>query len=78
MAGKSSEMAKFIAGLLFLAPAGLITGFIGIAWLWEFVSGCFFSLSNYCGQSESFKAALFLFAAYGCFRGIMKLWEKTK
>ena len=78
MAGKSAEMTKFILGLLVLTPIGLISGVLGLGWAWEWLSGCFFSLSNYCGQGESFKAIIFLMIAAGCFTGVKNLWEKTK
>lgn len=78
MAGKSAAMTKFILGLLILTPVGLASGLLGIAWAWEWISGCFFSLSNYCGQSESFKAIIFLMIAAGSFTGVKSLWEKTK
>lgn len=78
MAGKSAEMAKFIAGLLVLTPIGLLSGVIGLGWAWEYISGCFFSLSNYCGQDKSFKAVIFLMIAFGCYSGVKSLWGKTK
>ena len=78
MAGKSAAMVKFVLGLAVLSPIGLIAGVIGIGWLWEFLAGCFFSLSYYCGQDKSFKAVLFLGVAVACFGGIKHLWDKTK
>ena len=78
MAGKSAEMTKFIIGLLVLTPVGLVSGFLGLAWAWEWITSCFFSLSNYCGQAESFKAIIFLLIAVASFSGIKSLWEKTK
>jgi hypothetical protein len=78
MAGKSASMMKFIFGLVVLSPIGVISGFLGLAWAWEYLAGCFFSLSYYCGQDKSFKAAIFLFIAFGCFAGIKSLLEKTK
>ena len=78
MANKSVEMVKFVFGLVVLAPIGCVAGFIGLAWVWEYVSGCFFSLSYYCGQDKLFKAIVFLFISGGCFTGIKTLWDKTK
>jgi hypothetical protein len=78
MVGKSASMTKFIFGLVVLSPIGVISGVLGLAWAWEYLAGCFFSLSYYCGQDKSFKAAIFLFIAFGCFAGIKSLWSKTK
>jgi hypothetical protein len=78
MAGKSARMMQFVFGLVILSPIGLISGFLGLAWAWEYLAGCFFSLSYTCGQDKSFKAAIFLFIAYGCFAGVKSLWSKTK
>jgi hypothetical protein len=78
MAGKSSEMIKFVLGLVVLSPIGAISGLIGAGWAWEYLAGCFFSLSYVCGQDKSFKAVIFLAIAAGCFTGIKSLWDKTK
>ena len=78
MAGKSSEMIKFVLGLVVLSPIGLISGIIGISWLWEYLAGCFFSLSYVCGQDKSFKAIVFLAITFGCITAIKSLWDKTK
>lgn len=78
MSSKSSAMVKFVLGLVLLSPVGLICGFLGVAWLWEYLSGCFFSMSYYCGQGDAFKAAIFLTIAGASFTGIQKLWAKTK
>jgi hypothetical protein len=78
MAEKSAAMTKFVLGLVILSPIGLIAGLLGLAWAWEYLRGCFFSLSNYCGQGEVFKAVVFLAIAAGCFTGIKSLWEKAK
>jgi hypothetical protein len=78
MANKSAAMVKFVFGLVILGPLGLVSGFIGLAWVWEYLAGCFFSLSYYCGQDKTFKAVVFLFVAGGCFTGIKSLWAKAK
>lgn len=78
MAGKSGKMAQFVIGLVVLTPIGLAAGLIGLGWLWEYLAGCFFSLSYVCGQDKSFKAAIFVAVALGCFTGIKTLWDKTK
>ena len=78
MAGKSASMMQFILGLVVLSPIGLVAGVLGLAWAWEYLAGCFFSLSYVCGQDKSFKAIIFLLIAGGCFTGIKNLWDKTK
>lgn len=78
MAGKSASMVKFIFGLVVLSPIGVVSGVLGLAWAWEYLAGCFFSLSYYCGQDKSIKSIFFLFLAVGCFTGIKSLWSKTK
>jgi hypothetical protein len=78
MAGKSSKMIQFVFGLVILSPIGIAAGLIGLGWLWEYLAGCFFSLSYVCGQDKSFKAIVFLGIAFGCIVGIKSLWDKTK
>jgi hypothetical protein len=78
MAGKSVAMVQFILGLTVLSPIGLAAGVIGLGWAWEYIAGCFFSLSYVCGQDKSFKALIFISIAVGCFSGIKSLWNRTK
>jgi hypothetical protein len=78
MSGKSAAMGKFVLGLVILSPVGVVAGLIGAGWAWEYLSGCFFSLSYVCGQDKSFKAVIFLAIAAGCFTGIKHLWDKAK
>ena len=78
MAGKSAAMIKFVFGFVILAPIGLVSGFIGLGWAWESISGCFLNLSYVCGQVEWFKAFIFIAIALGCINGIKFLWDKTK
>ncbi len=78
MAGKSARMIQFILGLVVLSPIGVVSGFLGLAWAWEYLAGCFFSLSYTCGQDKSFKAVVFLAIAGGSFAGIKTLWDKAK
>ena len=78
MAGKSAAMVQFVLGLVVLSPIGIASGVIGLSWAWEYVAGCFFSLSYVCGQDKSFKSIIFLMVAYGCFYGIKNLWDRTK
>ena len=78
MAKKSSAMLQFVLGLVILSPIGAVAGLIGLGWAWEYLAGCFFSLSYVCGQDKSFKAAIFIAIAVFCFGGIRTLWGKTK
>jgi|LauGreDrversion4_2_1035121.scaffolds.fasta_scaffold90817_4 hypothetical protein len=78
MADKSAAMVKFVFGLVILAPITLIAGILGLSWMWEYLAGCFFSFSYYCGQGELFKGIVFLFIAAGSVTGIQKLWANTK
>ena len=78
MAGKSAAMVRFVLGLVVLTPVGALAGVIGAGWAWEYLGGCFFSLSYICGQDKSFKAIIFLAIALGSFTGIKTLWDKTK
>jgi len=78
MENKSVAMVKFVFGLVVLGPIGVAAGIIGLGWIWEYLAGCFFSLSYYCGQGELFKGIVFIFIAGGCFTGIQNLWSKTK
>ncbi len=71
-------MLQFVVGLVVLMPIGLAAGLIGLGWLWEYLAGCFFSLSYVCGQDKSFKAIVFLGIAFACSVGIKNLWDKTK
>jgi len=78
MGSKPSAMVKFVLGLIVLGPLGLIAGFLGVAWLWEYLSRCFFSFSYYCGQNDALKATIFVFISGASFAGIAKLWERAK
>jgi hypothetical protein len=78
MASKSAAMSKFVLGLIFLLPIGLVAGVIGIAWGWEYISGCFFSLSYTCGQDNLMKTVIFIGTSVGSFTLIKNLWDKTK
>lgn len=78
MAGKSAAMVRFVLGLVVLTPLGVVAAAIGAGWAWEYLAGCFFSLSYICGQDKSFKAIIFLAIAAGCFTGIKTLWNKAK
>lgn len=78
MAGKTGNMFLFVLGLVVLAPIGLVSGFLALAWAWESIAGCFFSLSYSCGQVQWFKAFLFGAVAYGCLTIVKNLWDKTK
>lgn len=78
MANKSIAMLKFTIGLVVLAPIGTVAGFLGLAWFWDYLAGCFFSLSYYCGQDKVFKAIVFIFISGGCFSSIKYLWARTK
>jgi nitrogen fixation-related uncharacterized protein len=78
MAGKSAAMIKFVFGLVILAPISMVSGFIGLGWAWESISGCFLNLGYVCGQVEWFKAFIFIAIALGCINGIKFLWDKTK
>ena len=71
-------MFIFILALVIGGPIAIISAFLSAAWVWEYLRGCFFSLSNYCGQSHIFKAMIFGAIAYGCFLLIKSTWEKTK
>jgi hypothetical protein len=71
-------MGLFIFGAIFLVPLGLISGLLALGWGWAFISTCFFSFSNYCGMDMSFKATIFGFISFGCFTGLVKLWNKAK
>ena len=72
------NMIVFILAALFLVPIGIVSGFLALGWFWDFVSSCFFSLSNYCGMDMSFKATVFAFITFGCFAGLVKLWSRAK
>jgi hypothetical protein len=71
-------MFLFILAAIFLVPIGLVSGLLALGWFWDFISTCFFSLSNYCGMDMSFKAVFFAFISFGCFTGLVKLWNKAK
>jgi hypothetical protein len=78
MANKSAAMIKFVLGLVVLGPISVVAAIFGLSWMWEYVAGCFFSLSYYCGQGELFKGIVFLFIAAGSVTGIQNLWARTK
>lgn len=71
-------MIKFIFGLVVLSPIGVLSGILGLAWAWEYLAGCFFSLSYVCGQDKSFKAIVFLLIAGACFTWIKNMWDRAK
>ena len=64
--------------LVVIGPIGVAAAVISLGWMWEYVAGCFFSLSYMCGQGDLFKGMLFGVIAIGCFSLIKKMWEKAK
>ena len=75
---KGSNMALFVLALVVAGPIGLVAGIIGIGWLWEYVAGCFFSLSYACGQGELLKGMLFGAVSIGSLNLIKNTWDKSK
>lgn len=78
MAGKNGSMALFVIALVIGGPVSLISGALSLAWGWEYIRGCFFSLSYYCGQGDVFKAVVFAAVAAGCVTWIKSSWDKSK
>jgi hypothetical protein len=71
-------MILFILVLVIAGPLGLLAGLFSLAWMWEYLSGCFFSFSNFCGQDKILKGMLFGAIAIGCFASIKKMWDRTR
>lgn len=71
-------MTLFILTLVTVGPLGVIAAFFALGWAWEYIAGCFFSLSYMCGQGDLFKGMLFGALAIGCFSLLKKMWEKAK
>ena len=78
MANKGKNMFLFIASLTVAGPIGLVAAIFAISWAWEYVRGCFFSLSYVCGQGEIFKTGICGAVALGCFTLIKSTWDKSK
>jgi len=78
MAGKGTNMFFFVLALLIAGPLGLISAFLCLAWLWEYITSCFFSLARFCGAGSSIKGFLFGLLAMGCFSAIKATWDKSK
>jgi hypothetical protein len=78
MANKGTSMVLFILSLTVAGPIGLVAAIFALSWAWEYIKGCFFSLSYVCGQGEIFKTMICGAVALGCFALIKGTWDKSK
>ena len=78
MSNKAGSMFIFILGLVIAGPIGLAAAVLSLAWGWQYVAGCFFSLSYSCGQVDLFKGMIFGALAFGYFTLLKTLWSRAK
>jgi hypothetical protein len=78
MSKRSIKMTYFVVALVILGPIGVISGIFSIGFLWDSLSGCFFSLSRSCGSFQSFAAVIWGMIAAGSFIGIQRLWKNIE
>jgi hypothetical protein len=78
MANKGTSMFFFILSLTVAGPIGLVAAIFALSWAWEYIRGCFFSLSYICGQGEILKTMICGAVALGCFALIKGTWDKSK